>query len=123
MIAVHSQPFCGNMVAAIGAGPKPIPYKALTVRNLTDAITYGLTPHAANVARDIAKQMKQECGVRAAVDSFHAHLPRDTIQCDLVPYQPAVWKFKKGKETLTISKVAAWTLIHHGRLQQKHFKR
>jgi UDP:flavonoid glycosyltransferase YjiC (YdhE family) len=40
------QPFWGNMVAAVGAGPNPIPHKSLTSQNLTDAISFCLNPEA-----------------------------------------------------------------------------
>ncbi|KAF5856518.1 UDP-Glycosyltransferase [Aspergillus alliaceus] len=116
------QPFWGNMIAAAGAGPEPIPYKALTAQNLADAITYCLTPQATAVAKTIADRMRQECGVRAAVDSFHAHLPRHKMPCDIIPSEPAVWHFKKGKRAVKLSKVSAWILKHQGRLQEKHLK-
>ncbi|KAF7587318.1 UDP-Glycosyltransferase [Aspergillus hancockii] len=117
------QPFWGSMIAAAGAGPDPIPHKSLTARKLADAINYCLTPEAADGARAIADSMHLECGVRAAVDSFHAHLPRHKMQCDLVPGEPAVWKFKKGKQIVKLSKIAAWALKSQGRLQEKHLKR
>ncbi|GAB1193658.1 hypothetical protein APSETT444_002879 [Aspergillus pseudonomiae] len=117
------QPFWGNMIAAVGAGPEPIPHKNLTARKLADAITYCLTPQAVAVAREIAHRMRQECGVRAAVESFHAHLPRRKMQCDLIPSEPAVWYFKTGRRTVKLSKIAAWTLKHQGRIQGKHLKR
>ncbi|OGM48486.1 putative sterol glucosyltransferase [Aspergillus bombycis] len=117
------QPFWGNMIAAAGAGPEPIPHKNLTAQKLADAITYCLTPQAVAVARDIADRIRQECGVRAAVNSFHAHLPRRKMQCDLIPSEPAVWYFKTGRRTVKLSKVAAWTLKHQGRIQGKHLKR
>ncbi|KAE8336658.1 hypothetical protein BDV24DRAFT_155031 [Aspergillus arachidicola] len=116
------QPFWGNMIAAVGAGPEPIHHKNLTARSLADAITYCLTPQAAAVARDIADRMSQECGVRAAVDSFHAHLPRRKMQCDLIPSEPAVWYFKTGRRIVKLSKVAARTLKYQGRIHGKHLK-
>lgn len=111
------------MVAAAGAGPKLIPHKDLTASKLADAITYSLSPHVAIQARSIAKKIKRESGVRAAVDSFHAHLPRQKMQCALVPGHPAVWEFRKGKQTVSLSKAAAGILVHRWRLQAKHLKR
>lgn len=111
------------MVAAAGAGPKPIPHKTLTASKLADAITYSLSPHVATGARNIAEKIRKESGVRAAVDSFHAHLPRRKMQCDIIPGHPAVWEFRKGKQTVSLSKAAAGILIHRGRLQAKHLKR
>lgn len=111
------------MVAAAGAGPKPIPHKALTASKLADAINYSLSPHVATQARGIAEKIRKESGVRAAVGSFHAHLPRQKMQCDLMPGHPAVWEFRKGKQIVSLSKAAAGILTHRGRLQAKHLKR
>ncbi|KAJ5766000.1 uncharacterized protein N7511_003616 [Penicillium nucicola] len=117
------QPFWGNMVAAAGAGPEPIPYKSLTVQRLADAISYCFTPHAVSVAQSIADRIQQESGVRAAVDSFYAHLPQKMMQCDLIPGQVAVWKLKKGNQTLKLSNCAAFALNSQGRFQKKHLRR
>ena len=111
------------MVAAAGAGPKPIPHKALTASKLAGAITYSFSPHVAIQARSIAGKIGKESGVRAAVDSFHAHLPRQKMQCDFIPGHPAVWEFRKGKQTVSLSKAAAGILTHRGRLQAQHLKR
>ena len=111
------------MVAAAGAGPKPIPHKALTASKLADAINYSLSPRVATQARGIAEKIRKESGVRAAVGSFHAHLPRQKMQCDLMPGHPAVWEFRKGKQIVSLSKAAAGILTHRGRLQAKHLKR
>lgn len=111
------------MIAAAGAGLEPIPYKSLTAEKLADAIRYSLTPEAAFVAQKMAARINQEDGVRAAVKSFHAHLPRRDMECDLVPGEPAVWKFKKGRRIVKISKMAALTLRNQGRLQEKFLQR
>ncbi|KLO81264.1 putative sterol glucosyltransferase [Fusarium fujikuroi] len=51
------QPFWGNMVHAGGAGPAPIPFKALNSSNLAEAILFCLTPEASAAARQIADKM------------------------------------------------------------------
>ncbi|KAJ5546567.1 hypothetical protein N7494_004152 [Penicillium frequentans] len=117
------QPFWGSMIAAAGAGLEPIPHKRLTVERLADAITYCLTPGAAAAAQVMADRINQEDGVRAAVKSFHAHLPRRDMECDLVPGEPAVWKFKKGRRIVKLSKLAAMVLRNRGCLQEKHLQR
>ncbi|OQD70782.1 hypothetical protein PENPOL_c001G00121 [Penicillium polonicum] len=117
------QPFWGNMVATAGAGLEPIPYKSLTAQKLADAISYSLTPQAIAVAQSIAEKINQESGVRTAVDSFHAHLPRTQMQCDLIPGEVAVWKLKKGNRILKLSNAAALILKRQGRFQEKHLKR
>jgi hypothetical protein len=101
------------MVAAASAGPKPIPYKALTAQNLADAISYCLTPQAAAAAQEIAVKMRTESGVRAAVNSFHANLPVERLPCDLLPDQPAVWIYKRKQKSLKLSKVAAELLSEY----------
>lgn len=78
------------MVSASGAGPGHIPYKTLTSQKLADAIRYCLSPQAALNAQAIADKMRQEQGVQNAVKSFHAHLPRHKMRCDLLQNEPAV---------------------------------
>ncbi|KAJ9246965.1 CAZyme family GT1 [Paecilomyces variotii] len=117
------QPFWGNMVAAVGAGPKPIPHKDLTGQKLAEAITYCLTDKVMSAARRIARNIKQECGVRAAVNSFHSHLPQHTMRCDLISGQPAVWEMKRGKKTIQLSNLAACCLKNQGYLHEKNLKR
>lgn len=118
-----SQAFWGSIVASAGVGPDPIPQKSLTAEKLADAIQFCLTPFAATAAKDLARKMNRESGARAAVDSFHAHLPRGEMQCDILPDQPAVWRLKRGKTTVRLSKLAAYALVREGRLQRKHLKR
>lgn len=105
------------MVAAAGAGPKPIPQKHLTSENLADAITFCLTPKASIAAAKIAKQMRNESGVKAAVKSFHSNLPiKEILQCDVIPSQPAVWRYHKTNKEWKLSKIAAQVLANEGRL-------
>lgn len=115
----HSQPFWGNMVAARGAGPKPIPHKQLNAQNLADAITFCLTPEANNAAQEIAYSMQQESGVRTAVQSFHANLPFETLTCDILPDHPASWIYKRKKKSLKLSKVAVEILITNPQFESK----
>lgn len=108
------QPFWGNMVAAAGAGPKPIPHKLLTTQNLTDAISFCLTPSAKAAAQSIASRMATEQGVYAAVQSFHANLPLETMKCAILPYTLASWTYKKGSNPIHLSKLTAQILIENG---------
>ncbi|KAJ9132456.1 Glycosyltransferase family 1 protein [Pleurostoma richardsiae] len=107
------QPFWGNMVAAAGAGPKPIPQKSLSVENLVEAIRYCLKSEAAEAAQAIAAKMKVESGVEAAVASFHANLPRKELECDVIKGQPATWIYRGGGVRLRLSKLAAEILSSH----------
>ncbi|KAJ7040782.1 hypothetical protein C8F04DRAFT_1082130 [Mycena alexandri] len=116
------QPFWGNMVAASGAGPKPIHHKALDERNLADAITFCLTPEASAAAGAIANKMKTESGVKTAVASFHANLPLERLKCDLLEDRPVAWKVKKGKKKMRLSKDAAEALIQNSEFSASALK-
>jgi hypothetical protein len=110
------------MVAKAGAGPEPIPHAGLNPENLASAIRYCLTPEAAAAAQEIAVKMKTESGVLAAVNSFHRNLPLDRMRCSIMPDQPAVWTYKKGKQSLNLSKAAVNILIEHQRIESTNIK-
>jgi hypothetical protein len=110
------------MVAAAGAGPAPILYHSLNSRNLADSIRYCLTPEAVIAAKSISERMKTESGVKAAVESFHASLPSESLQCDLIADQPAAWVCKDGKKLCKISKLAASILFENSKLSLKNLK-
>ncbi|KAM6504791.1 hypothetical protein FSOLCH5_015281 [Fusarium solani] len=116
------QPFWGNMVAAAGAGPELIPQKSLTVDNLVDAIRFCLTREAADSAAKIADKMRSEMGVKAAVASFHNHLPRDELECDIIKGQPAVWTCSKKNRRLKLSKPAGEILSSHLKIDAGSFE-
>lgn len=97
------------MVAAAGAGSPPIPHKLLDSNNLSQAISFCLTPEALAAAHEISSQMATESGVKAAAQSFHANLPLEMIQCDVLPHLPAAWVCKKLP--VKLCKVAAQILI------------
>ncbi|KAH6628959.1 UDP-glucose,sterol transferase [Boeremia exigua] len=106
------QPFWGKMVAAAGAGPDPIPYDTLTSQSLREGIMFCLLPEAKTAARRIAAQISNEDGIKAAVLSFHANLPLETMQCNIIPHLPASWIYKKMP--IRLSKLVAQTLIQNG---------
>ncbi|KAF1950307.1 sterol glucosyltransferase [Byssothecium circinans] len=106
------QPFWGNMVAAAGAGPRPIHHKLLTSQNLTDAIAFCLMPDARQAAQTISSRMASERGIEAAVQSFHANLPLETMQCAILRNALAAWTYKKTN--IQLSKLAAQLLIENG---------
>ncbi|CAF3454368.1 unnamed protein product [Fusarium graminearum] len=118
-----SQPFWGTMVHAAGAGPMPIPQKILNSQNLSQAIRDCLTPGALAAARGMAEKMRQENGVRQAVNSFHANLPLDKMRCDIIPGLPAAWSYKLGSQQLKLSKAAAEILTDSGRVKWVDLKR
>ncbi|KAH7231729.1 uncharacterized protein BKA55DRAFT_713390 [Fusarium redolens] len=118
-----SQPFWGTMVHAAGAGPMPIPQKTLNSQNLGQAIRDCLTPGALAAARGMAEKMRQEDGVRQAVNSFHANLPLDKMRCDVIPGLPAAWSYKMGSRHLKLSKAAAEILTDSHRVKWGDLKR
>ncbi|KAL4782156.1 hypothetical protein BJX76DRAFT_349619 [Aspergillus varians] len=111
------QPFWGKLVAAAGAGPRPIPQRELNVDNLTEAIHLCLQPETRRAAQNIASGMQHESGVQAAVDSFHRNLPLEQMQCDLLPNQAATWSYKAPR--MRLSKLAAQILTSHLRIDKK----
>ncbi|KAJ6466955.1 sterol glucosyltransferase [Mycena sanguinolenta] len=116
------QPFWANMVAAAGAGPKPVPHKKMDVRTLATAIAFCFTPEAVAAARTIAGKMQSDMGVKTAVDSFHANLPLDRLKCDILPDRPAAWKIQKGQRKTRLSKLAAEVLINNSKIDRKALK-
>ena len=118
-----SQRFWGDMIAASGAGPAPIPYKKLSVDSLTEAIRICLSDEASAAAAIMSAQMRTESGVRRAATNFHANLPLQTMRCDIQSERPAAWLWKQKGKRLKLSKEAAGVLVAEGRLKWKDLKR
>lgn len=110
------------MVAAAGAGPKPIPQKSVTVDNLEAAIRLCLSAEAQEAAQGISRRMRNESGVKAAVASFHANLPERTLECDIIKGRAAVWSYRKSGRTFRLSEVAAEILASHLRIDHRRLK-
>lgn len=123
MFPFSSQPFWGSMVAKAGAGPHPIHHKILNVDNLSTAIRFCLTQDAKDAAGKLSDMIRAESGIKAAAASFHRHLPpANQSRCDLLPTQPAVWRYEHGKMYLRLSKLAGQILIAEGLASQKRLK-
>lgn len=120
--SVASQPFWGEMIAAAGAGPEPIPYRSLTSTNLSEAIQFCLRPEAQVAARSIAASMSREEGVKTAVSSFYANLPVSDMCCDLLSDQPAVWEYQRKGKRLKLSGVAAESLTNRLKIDRDKLK-
>ena len=110
------------MVAATGAGPRPIPQRNLTAAKLADAIRDCLSDEASVAAKALADKMRHESGVRRAVASFHANLPLDAMRCDVFPSRPAAWTCKKGGRQVKLSKAAAGVLVKEAALNWADLK-
>lgn len=94
--------FWGDMVARRGAGPKPIPFKQLTVERLTEAIAFALRPECREVAQEIADNMARENGCEAGAAYFHASLNLDRTpgnRCSLLPERIACFKIRKARSS------------------------
>lgn len=109
-------------MAEAGAGPEPIPYRSLTSQKLIHAIQYCLSPGAVTAARKLAESMQLENGVQAAVDSFHANLPKTQMECDFFPDQPAALVFGRGKKQVKMCKPVASILVKNSKLERKQLK-
>jgi sterol 3beta-glucosyltransferase len=69
------QPFWGRRVHAIGAGPKPILVKNLSVENLTQAIVEADDPIVRKRVQVIGQEIGSEDGVKRAVELIESSLP------------------------------------------------
>ncbi|RDL38700.1 uncharacterized protein BP5553_03040 [Venustampulla echinocandica] len=88
--------FWGDMVARRGAGPKPIPFKHVTVDSLSEAINFALRPECSEAAREIANAMHRENGCEAGAGFFHAALQSRDNRCAVCPERIACWKIRKS---------------------------
>jgi UDP:flavonoid glycosyltransferase YjiC (YdhE family) len=69
------QPFWGQRVAALGAGPPPVPLRELTAARLAAAIRQATgDPRIRTAAADLGRRLRAEDGVRAAVAVVERHL-------------------------------------------------
>lgn len=110
------------MIAEAGAGPSPIPYTSLTSRKLADGLSYALSPQALAAALEIANTMSTEQGARIAVESFHKHLPRQGMKCELFPQEAAAWAYKGHDRQVLLSKRALGILLENAVIEAKRLK-
>lgn len=67
------QPFWGSRVAAIGAGPKPIPVRKVTEENLAAALMQALSEPFQKQAEAIGHQIRSENGVARTISLIEEH--------------------------------------------------
>ena len=68
---VFDQYFWGERIAALGAGPKPIRYKELTVERLTEAIRIGVgNSQIRQKAVELGQKIQSENGIENALNVF-----------------------------------------------------
>jgi sterol 3beta-glucosyltransferase len=71
------QPFWGQRIYELGAGPKPIPQKKLTTQALADAIQIAVSnPDMQRLAATLGDKISAEDGVRQAVEVIEATVQR-----------------------------------------------
>jgi UDP:flavonoid glycosyltransferase YjiC (YdhE family) len=69
------QPFWGQRVYALGAGPKPIPRTRLTASRLASAITAAVTtPEMKMRAEDLGAKIRSEDGIGQALETIERYL-------------------------------------------------
>jgi hypothetical protein len=73
-------------------------------------------------AAAIATKMRRESGVSAAVASFHRHLPRNLMKCDVFPHLPATWTVHKRGQTIKLSAAVAEVLMEKKKIKMRHMK-
>jgi sterol 3beta-glucosyltransferase len=86
------QPFWGNRVHLLGAGPRPIPLKEFTVERVAAAIheaTHNTSMQ--HRAADVAARIRAENGVECALDLFEQYIEKHTTKS--VVYRASVEKF------------------------------
>ncbi|KAM0270662.1 hypothetical protein ACHAQH_009331 [Verticillium albo-atrum] len=88
------QPFWGQMIARAGAGPMPIPFKALTAENLADGIKFSLRPETGTAALEMAQIIAAEDGASGAVNDIQGRIDMDALRCALSPDRVAIWEHK-----------------------------
>ena len=110
--------FWGNVVEKNGAGPRPVPGKNLTTKDLIEAIQFVHEPSTKTAAEKIQKSILQEHGCDDAVRAFHEHLPLHRMYSDLEPTYVACYRLKAYH--LRISRSVAQVLIITNRVKQEH---
>ena len=115
------QPFWGSMVARAGAGPQPIPSKALTASNLAAAITAALQPKVVEDAKALGRKISNEQGADVGARYFHDRLPLGIMSCSVIPRRVVAWKVRKSD--IKLSALAATVLTKEGFLSSENLKR
>ncbi|CAK7237254.1 hypothetical protein SBRCBS47491_009913 [Sporothrix bragantina] len=118
------QYFWGSMIEKSKVGPKPVPYKRLTVDRLTDGIQYLLCDEARTAAQAIAESIEKEGdGAENACRSFMRTLELEghgSMRCAIFPDRVAVWQ-RKGSN-IKLSTLAAEALVEKGYMTYKNLR-
>ena len=104
----------GNVAHRSGARPAPLATD-FTSTTLAEAISSALDPDTRRVAQEIGEAIRSEDGLLKGVDSFHSHLPRSNMCCDVDVSSVAVWWSRKNQ--LRLSAGGATVMVQQGRLR------
>ncbi|KAM0268248.1 hypothetical protein ACHAQH_010016 [Verticillium albo-atrum] len=114
------QPFWGKMIARAGAGPTPVPFKAMTAETLAASIIFALQPEVQVAAHAMAEHIEEEDGAGDTARDFQHRLNVDTMRCDVFPEKVAIWQHKKTNSHL--SSFAVCSLVNAGMIQPHDIK-
>lgn len=114
------QPFWGQMIAQVGAGPVPVPFKKMTAETLATSITFALKPEVQTAVQEMAHQISQEDGSGDAAQDINARIGIDNFRCDLLPNQLATWYHQKTG--MQLCGFAAACLVLNGLIRREHMR-
>lgn len=107
-------------MARAGAGPQPIPSKALTASNLAAAVTAALQPKIVEDAKVLGRKISHEQGSDMGARYFHDRLPLGIMCCSVAPHRAVAWKVRKSD--IKLSALAATVLRKEGYLDIQKLK-
>lgn len=109
-----------QMIARVGAGPEPIPFKNLASGLLAAAILKALTPEVLQKAQRLGHRIAKEDGAAAGAKSFHAMLDIAKHRCSVSPSRVAVCRLRKTN--IRLSNLAAIVLGDEGLIKSSDLK-
>ncbi|KAJ1305709.1 hypothetical protein OPQ81_010444 [Rhizoctonia solani] len=109
-----NQPWWDVQVMRSGAGPPPIHPNKFSAESLAAAIRVAVSQEMRESAKQIGEIIRNEKGLKMAVESIHKHLPLSNMRCDLDSNRVAVWYSPTHK--LRLSAFAAQVLAEAGEI-------
>jgi UDP:flavonoid glycosyltransferase YjiC (YdhE family) len=74
------QKFWGDSVHQAGAGPAPMPFKAMSEEGLAGALQSVQTEEVRAAAQALGERIREEKGEMRGAESFHRQLPMDDMR-------------------------------------------
>ena len=112
--------FWGTVVEKSGAGPRPIPGKSISAKELAEAFRFVHKPTTCDAAKRLSSLISKENGCVAAVNAFHRNLPLARMHSDLEPTFPACYRLDNYK--LQISRPVAQVLAAAGLIDESQLR-